>query len=53
VTHYYLLCLIVVLPAIWLGRMVNHRLHGDGFLRYVYLMLAAIGTLLLVRAMRG
>jgi hypothetical protein len=53
VTHYYLLSLVVVLPAIWLGRIINHRLHGDGFLRYVFLMLTAIGTVLLVKAMRG
>jgi hypothetical protein len=36
VTHYYLLCLPVLLPAVWLGRVVNHRLHGDLFLKYVY-----------------
>jgi uncharacterized membrane protein YfcA len=52
VTHYYLVCLVVVLPAIWLGRMVNHRLHGDAFLRYVYMGLMAIGAVLLMRAVR-
>ncbi len=36
VTHYYLLCLPAMLPAIWLGRVVNHRLQGESFLRYVY-----------------
>ena len=36
VTHYYLVCLPVLLPAVWLGRVVNHRLHGDAFLKYVY-----------------
>jgi uncharacterized protein len=50
VTHYFLLCLPVLLPAIWLGRVVNHRLHGDAFLRYVYLGLAGIGLVLLAQS---
>jgi hypothetical protein len=50
VTHYYLLCLPVLLPAVWLGRVVNHRLHGDAFLRYVYVGLAGIGVVLLVES---
>jgi uncharacterized membrane protein YfcA len=52
VTHYYLLSLPVLLPAIWLGRVVNHRLHGDAFLRYVYVGLAGIGAVLLVQSVR-
>lgn len=50
VTHYFLLCLPILWPAIWLGRVVNHRLHGDSFLRYVYLGLAGIAVLLLVQS---
>jgi uncharacterized membrane protein YfcA len=50
VTHYFLLCLPVLLPAIWLGRIVNHRLHGDAFLRYVYFGLAGIGVVLLAQS---
>jgi uncharacterized membrane protein YfcA len=50
VTHYYLLCLPVLLPAVWLGRVVNHRLHGDAFLRYVYVGLAGIGVVLLAES---
>jgi hypothetical protein len=53
VTHLYLVCLPVLLPAIWLGRVVNHRLHGDAFLRYVYFGLLGIGTTLLWHAVRG
>jgi len=53
VTHYYLLSLPVVLPAVFLGRVINHRLHGDVFLRYVYLGLAVVGSLLLVQAITG
>jgi uncharacterized protein len=52
VTHYYLLCLPVLLPAVWLGRVVNHRLHGDAFLRYVYVGLASIGAVLLTESVR-
>lgn len=50
VTHYFLLCLPVLLPAIWLGRVVNHHLHGDAFLRYVYVGLAGIGVVLLAQS---
>jgi hypothetical protein len=52
VTHYYLLCLPLLLPAVWLGRVVNHRLHGDAFLKYVYVGLAGIGVVLLVESVR-
>jgi hypothetical protein len=40
VTHYYLSSLRVLLPTVWLGRVVHHRLHGDIFLKYVYARLA-------------
>jgi len=53
VTHYYLLSLPVAVPAVFLGRMVNHRLPGEAFLKYIYLGLAVIGTLLLIQAMAG
>ena len=53
VTHYYLLSLPVQLPAVWLGRVVNHRLHGDVFLKYVYAGLAVIGVVLLAESVRG
>ena len=52
VTHDYLLSLPAMIPAIFLGRAINHRLHGDVFLRYVYLGLACIGVVLLVQAIR-
>jgi uncharacterized protein len=51
VTHYYLLCLPVLLPAVWLGRVVNRRLHGDAFLKYVYVGLAGIGMVLLAESL--
>ena len=53
VTQYYLLSLPVTLLGVFLGRVINHRLHGDAFLKYVYLGLIGIGTLLLVQATKG
>ena len=52
VTRYYLWCLPVLLPAVWLGRVINHRLHGEAFLKYVYAGLAGIGAMLLVQSIR-
>lgn len=49
VTHYYLLSLPVVLPTIFIGRALNRRLHGEAFLKYVYLGLACTGVLLLMQ----
>ena len=51
VTHNYLISLPAAIPAILLGRTVNHRLQGDSFLRYVYLGLIAIGLLLLIQVL--
>jgi hypothetical protein len=53
VTHYYLLGLPVALPAVLLGRWINHRLSGTAFLRWVYAGLAGIGMLLLIQAVKG
>jgi uncharacterized membrane protein YfcA len=50
VTRYFLLSLPVTLAAIFLGRMLNHRLRGDGFFRYVYCALIVIGCLLVIQA---
>ena len=53
VTHYYLASLLAVIPAILLGRIVNHRLHGEAFLKYVYLGLVAIGVVLIAQSSKG
>jgi uncharacterized protein len=53
VTRYYLLSLPVMLPAVFLGRVINHRLRGDVFMRYVYLGLGGIGASLLIQAIAG
>jgi len=50
VTRYYLLSLPLTIPAIFLGRVVNRRLHGQVFLKYVHFGLLLIGGALLVQA---
>jgi len=50
VTHFFLLSLVPMLPAILLGKWVNRRMHGDAFLKYVYTALVAIGLVLLAQA---
>ncbi|HEX4084976.1 MAG TPA: sulfite exporter TauE/SafE family protein [Chthoniobacteraceae bacterium] len=51
-THYYLLSLLVTVPAIWLGRIANHRLSLDNFRKYVFGGLIGIGLLLALEAIR-
>jgi len=50
VTHYYLISLPAALPAIFFGRLVNHRLRGKSFLRSAYLCLAGIGAALVIQS---
>ena len=52
ITRYFLLSLPVVVTAILLGRGLNRRLKDHGFLRLVYVGLIAIGSLLVVEAVR-
>jgi uncharacterized protein len=51
VTRDYLLCLPVMLPAVFLGRAINHRLSAAAFSRYIYLGLAGIGLALLMQSL--
>lgn len=53
VTRYYLFSLPVMVPAVLLGRAMNHRMRGDAFLKLVYCGLACIGGLLIVQAFTG
>jgi uncharacterized membrane protein YfcA len=46
VTHYYLVSLPAALPAVFVGRAINHRLQGDAFLKLLYVGLTAIGAVL-------
>jgi uncharacterized protein len=52
VTHYFLISLIAAIPATLLGGIINRRLRGDAFLRYVYIGLIGIGIGLLVEAFK-
>jgi len=52
VTHDYVISLSVALPAIFIGRVVNHRLRGELFFKYVYAGLLCIGMILLIQAIR-
>jgi uncharacterized membrane protein YfcA len=51
VTRYYLLSLPVAVAAIFLGRAINRRLHGQRFLVLVHVGLIAVGTALLIQSM--
>jgi uncharacterized protein len=53
VTRYYLLSLVVVLPAILIGRALNRRMHNYAFLKFVHIGLILIGATLLVQAVRS
>jgi uncharacterized membrane protein YfcA len=46
--RYFLICLPVILPAIFLGRYFNHKLHGASFFTYLYWGLILIGLLLIL-----
>lgn len=50
VTRDYLLALPVMLPAVFLGRAINHRFSGVAFMKYVYGGLVLIGGTLVVEA---
>jgi hypothetical protein len=50
VTRYFLLSLPGMLAAILIGRLLNHRLRGDAFLRLAYAGLVVIGAVLILQA---
>ncbi|HUV70887.1 MAG TPA: sulfite exporter TauE/SafE family protein, partial [Terracidiphilus sp.] len=50
VTHEFLISMPVMLPAVFLGRAINHRFSGTAFLKYVYGGLLLIGGILFVEA---
>jgi hypothetical protein len=53
VTHYFFIALFAAIPAIFIGRWLNHRMRGDAFLRYVHAGVVAVGIVLLIQALRG
>lgn len=48
VGHYFFISLITAIPAIFLGRYLNHRLEGASFFKYVYWGLMVIGVILII-----
>lgn len=50
VTKYFLLSLPVVVPAVFAGRILNRKISGDRFIRYVYAGLIVIGGILVLQA---
>jgi uncharacterized membrane protein YfcA len=51
VTRDFLVSLPAMVPAVFLGRAINHRLRGDFFLKLLFMGLAVIGAVLLVESM--
>jgi hypothetical protein len=51
ITHQLWVSLPWVVPAIWLGRVLNRRFHPETFIRYAYIGLTAIGVLLLEQSL--
>src|SRR5690242_13283161 len=50
ITRFYLISLPGVLVAIVLGRVINHRLRGELFLKFIHVGLILLGVLLLVQS---
>ncbi|WP_262713121.1 TSUP family transporter [Anseongella ginsenosidimutans] len=47
---YFLVSLPAAIPALFLGRYLNHKLNSDSFFRYVYFGLALIAGYLVYTA---
>jgi len=52
VVEYFLLSLIVIFPAIFIGRFLNRKLKGDSFYKYVYGGLIIIGIILIISSIK-
>lgn len=52
VSHYFFIALLAAIPAIFIGRWLNHRMRGEAFLRYVHGLVVAVGIVLLIQALR-
>jgi uncharacterized protein len=50
VTRYFILSLPIILIAVLLGRMINHRLKDNGFFKLVYGGLVVIGAALIIQS---
>jgi len=50
VTRYFLMSIPVLIPAIVIGRILNHKITTGAFFRYVYIGLIAVGLLLIIQS---
>lgn len=51
VNTYFLISLTTTIPAVFLGRYLNHRLGKSSFFKYVYMGLVIIGVVLIVSSL--
>lgn len=52
VGQYFLLSLVTTIPAIFLGRYLNHKLNDHSFFRYIYWGLILIGIVLILHSFK-
>jgi uncharacterized membrane protein YfcA len=52
ITRYFLFSIPCIGAGVFIGRALNHRLHGDGFFRVVYAGLIVIGAVLIGQGLR-
>ncbi|QDP86763.1 sulfite exporter TauE/SafE family protein (plasmid) [Chryseobacterium sp. SNU WT5] len=52
VNYYFLLSLTTTIPAIFLGRYLNHKLNDNSFFKYVYWSLIGIGLILILNSLK-
>jgi uncharacterized membrane protein YfcA len=52
VLHYFMLTVPAVVPAVFIGRYLHHRLNSEAFFGYVYALLIAIGAFLVIQTLR-
>src|SRR6185437_6444784 len=50
VIYYFFISIPVIIPAIFIGRYLNHRLKEGTFLNYIYIGLICIGLVLLLQS---
>lgn len=48
VNKYFLISLITAIPAIFIGRYLNHKLNNQSFFKYVYWGLTIVGIMLII-----
>lgn len=51
VNHYFLIALLPSIPAIFLGRYLNHKIKDQSFFIYAYWGLVIIGSILIVNSL--